>query len=217
SNALQCKIEQWCKVQVLYMPIVIHVRASDTASTVSSREEKPYEVKLWLPSQLKRASNEFCEEHLCRYEWELRQAQAYDALNDLHRHLQLHSHLYKFKANQLRGQWANTCAAGVLTKVELSIKTDAERYCQAWTVLVILGDILQEYSWRDDLLKLEPEHVQGMSDGHVGQSEGNQTLLWIWKACGVTTGDREGETVLADVLHVEWCKSRAHTHHWTEE
>ncbi|KAG1813923.1 uncharacterized protein BJ212DRAFT_1447709 [Suillus subaureus] len=197
SNALQCKIKQWCKVQVLYMPTVIHVRTSNTASTISSQEEKPYKVKL--------------------YEWELQQAQAYDTLDDLCRHLQLRSHLYKFKANQLCGQQANTRAAGVLAKVELSIKTDAEQYHQAWTALVILGNILQEHSWRDDLLKLEPEHVQGMSDGHVGQSKGNQTLSWIWKACGITTGDREGETVLADALHVEWCKSWACTHHWTEE
>ncbi|KAG2139069.1 hypothetical protein DEU56DRAFT_755762 [Suillus clintonianus] len=202
SNALQRKIEQWCKVQVLYIPTVVRVRASDTASTISSREEKPYEVKLWLPSQLKRASNEFCEERLCRYEWELRQAQAYDALDDLRRHLRLRSHLYKFKANQLRGQRANTRAAGVLAKVELSIKTDAERYRRAWTALVILGDILHEQSWRDELLKLEPEHVRGMSDGYVGQSEGNRTLSWIWKARGVTTGDREGETVLADEVEL---------------
>lgn len=86
----------------------------------------------------------------------------------------------------------------VLTKVELSIKTDAERYRRAWTALVILGDVLQEHSWRGDLPKLEPEHIRGMSDGYVGQSEGNRTLSWIWKVRGVTAGDGEGETVLAD-------------------
>ncbi|KAG1865495.1 hypothetical protein DFJ58DRAFT_771317 [Suillus subalutaceus] len=199
SNALQRKIKQWCKVQVLYMPTVVRVRVFDTASTISSREEKPHEVKLWLPSQLKGASNKFCEERVCRYEWELRQAQAFDALDDLHRHLQLRSHLCKFKDNQLRGQQANTRAAAVLTKVELSIKTDAERYRRAWTALV------------------RTEHVRGMSDGHTGQSEGNRTLSWIWKARGVTTGDSEGETVLADALHVEWCKSRARAYRWMEE
>jgi hypothetical protein len=83
SDTLQRKIKQWCKVQVLYMSMVIHVCASDSASTISSQEEKLYEAKLWLPSQLKGASNKFCEEHLCRYEWELQQAQAFDALNDL--------------------------------------------------------------------------------------------------------------------------------------
>ncbi|KAG1884716.1 hypothetical protein F4604DRAFT_1878684 [Suillus subluteus] len=217
SNALQRKIEQWCKVQVLYMPTVVRVRVFDTASTINSREEKPHEVKLWLPSQLKGASNKFCEERVCRYEWELRQAQAFDALNDLRRHLQLRSHLCKFKDNQLRGQQANTRAAAVLTKVELSIKTDAEWYCRAWTALVVLGDVLQEHSWGNDLPKLEAEHVCGMSDGHTGQSEGNQTLSWIWKARGVTTGDREGETILADALRVEWCKSQAHAYRWMEE
>ncbi|KAG2104983.1 hypothetical protein BD769DRAFT_1612896 [Suillus cothurnatus] len=217
SNTLQHKIEQWCKVQVLYMSMVVCVHASDSASTISSREEKPYEVKLWLPSQLKGASNEFCEERLCRYEWELRQAQAFDALDDLRRHLQLRSHLYKFKDNQLCGQRVNTHAAGVITKVELNIKTDSERYNRAWTALAILSGDLQEHSWRDDLPKLEPEHVRGMSDGYIGQSEGNRTLSWIWKARGVTTGDREGETVLTDVLRVEWCKSRARAHRWTEE
>ncbi|KAG2110013.1 hypothetical protein DEU56DRAFT_874489 [Suillus clintonianus] len=158
SNALQRKIEQWCKVQVLYIPTVVRVRASDTASTISSREEKPYEVKLWLPSQLKRASNDFPP--------------------------------IQVQSQSMCGQRANTRAAGVLAKVELSIKTDAERYRRAWTALVILGDILHEQSWRDELLKLEPEHVRGMSDGYVGQSE---------------------------ALRVEWCKSRARTHRWIEE
>ncbi|KAG1877378.1 hypothetical protein F4604DRAFT_1923970 [Suillus subluteus] len=180
SNALQHKIEKWCKVQVLYMPTVVRVHIFNTASTINSREEKPHEVKLWLPSQLKGASNEFCEERVCRYEWELRQAQAFDALNDLY--------------NQLRGQRANTRAAAVLTKVELSIKTDAEQYCRAWTALVVLGDILQEHNWGNDLPKLEAEHAHG-----------------------VTTGDREGETVLADALRVEWCKSRARAYRWMEE
>ncbi|KAG1880024.1 hypothetical protein F4604DRAFT_1679157 [Suillus subluteus] len=182
SNALQRKIEQWCKVQVLYMPTVIRVRIFNTASTISSREEKPHEVKLWLPSQLKGASNEFCEEH-----------------------------------NQLCGQQANTRAAAVLTKVELSIKTDAEQYRRAWTALVVLSDVLQEHSWGNDLPKLEAEHVHGMSDGHTGQSEGNQTLSWIWKAHGVTTGDSEGETILADALCMEWCKSQACAYRWMEE
>jgi hypothetical protein len=150
------------------MSMVVRVRASDSASTISSREEKPYEVKLWLPSQLKGASNKFCEERLCRYEWELRQAQAFDALDDLRRHLRLHSHLYKFKDNQLRGQRANTRAAGVITKVELNIKTDSERYNRAWTALAILSGDLQEHSWRDDLPKLEPEHIWEMSDGYIG-------------------------------------------------
>jgi hypothetical protein len=92
----------------------------------------------------------------------------------------------------------NTRAAGVIAKVELNIKTDSERYNRAWTALAILSGDLQEHSWRDDLPKLEPEHVRGMSDGYIGQSEGNQTLSWIWKVHGVTTGDREGETILTD-------------------
>ncbi|KAG2354774.1 hypothetical protein BDR07DRAFT_1545883, partial [Suillus spraguei] len=49
-----------------------------------------------------------------------------------------------------------------------------------------------------------------------GQSSGNRTLSWIWKAHGIASDAPEGETILL-ALRIEWCKSRARAMRWVEE
>ncbi|KAG0704199.1 hypothetical protein DFH29DRAFT_873979 [Suillus ampliporus] len=127
-------------------------------------------------------------------------AQAFDVLNDLRRHLLLHTHLYKFKNVNIRGQRANTRAAAVIRKVERNVIEAGER-------------TLAEDGWQTIFPILEPAHMHGMSEGEAGQSEGNWTLSWIWKMQGISA-TRE---VLADALHIEWCKARTHVNRWTEE
>ncbi|KAG2756752.1 hypothetical protein P692DRAFT_20714772 [Suillus brevipes Sb2] len=56
-----------------------------------------------------------------------------------------------------------------------------------------------------------------MSEGDIGQSEGNRTLLWIWKARGVAAMEEDGEAVLSEALRIEWCKLRVHANHWAKE
>ncbi|KAG1840751.1 hypothetical protein F4604DRAFT_1598709, partial [Suillus subluteus] len=51
TNVLQHKVNQWCQVQVLYMPSVAPIRTAQ--STDTSIEEKAYQIRLFLPSQLK--------------------------------------------------------------------------------------------------------------------------------------------------------------------
>ncbi|KAG1778278.1 hypothetical protein EV702DRAFT_1026696 [Suillus placidus] len=214
TNVLQHKIEQWCQVQVLYMPSVASIRTARSSSTNTSNEEKTYEIRLFLPSQLKEhAPDAICDKRLCQFEWKLRRAQAFDALNDLRRHLLLRTHLYKFKNINIWGQRANTRAAAVIGKVEHNVIEAGERYRHAWTGLNYLCGTLAEDGWQTIFPILESAHVRGMSEGEAGQSEGNRTLSWIWKAQGVSaTGE-----VLADALRIEWCKARARANRWTEE
>ncbi|KAG1737727.1 hypothetical protein EDB19DRAFT_1895738 [Suillus lakei] len=55
SNTLQRKISQWCTIQLLYLPSIARVRTSDIESSIdSTQEEKPADIKLWLPSQIRR-------------------------------------------------------------------------------------------------------------------------------------------------------------------
>ncbi|KAG1852112.1 hypothetical protein DFJ58DRAFT_885682 [Suillus subalutaceus] len=190
SNALLRKIEQWCNVQLLYMP-------------ASAREEKAYEIKLWLPSKLKEAAEILCDTQLCEYEWELRRAQAHEAHDDVRRQLRLRAHLYKFKEAYIHGQWAN--------------RKTAARYRRAWAAVKTLSAVLDKPNWEVELPELLVADVRGMSEGDIGQSEGNRTLLWIWKACGVAAMGEDGEAVLSEALHIEWCKLRAHANRWAEE
>jgi hypothetical protein len=87
GNILRRKIEQWSKVQLLYMLVVTHLRALDMpTSRTHLTEEKAHEIKLWLPSKIYGDATDpvhQCDATLSHYEWELRRAQAYDALDDL--------------------------------------------------------------------------------------------------------------------------------------
>ncbi|KAG1789189.1 uncharacterized protein HD556DRAFT_1433840 [Suillus plorans] len=214
TNTLKRKVDQWCQIQLLYMPSASHVRTTHNSSAAALSEEKAHKINLFLPSELKsHAPDAICDERLCRFEWELRQGQSFDALDDLRRHLLLRTHLYKFKDANICGQRANTRAATVIRKVERHVSEAADRYCRARNALQSLHETLGEHDWQELFPVLEVEHVRGMSEGKVGQSEGNRTLSWIWKMRGVSAA---GE-VLTDALQIEWCKARARANRWTEE
>ncbi|KAG1788040.1 uncharacterized protein HD556DRAFT_1434199 [Suillus plorans] len=222
SNILRRKIEQWSKVQLLYMPVVARLRASDIpTSRTHSTEEKVHEIELWLPSKIYGDAADpvhQCDATLCQYEWELRRAQAYDALDELRRHLRLRAHLYKFKDAHIRGQRANTRASAIIDKVESNVSVAAARYRRAWSALEHLSFALSRTTWKEEFPKLENDDIRGMSQGKPGQSSGNRTLSWIWKARYVffyyfTIADTE----LLLALRIEWCKSRARATRWVEE
>ncbi|KAG1833671.1 hypothetical protein DFJ58DRAFT_869463 [Suillus subalutaceus] len=184
SNALLRKIEQWCNVQLLYMPAVGRLRASEMAEAQSAREEKAYEIKLWLPSKLKEAAEILCDTAL---------------------------------TPTFTGQRANTRASAVLGKVEQTIRTAAAWYRRAWAAVKTLSAVLDKLNWEVELPELLAADVRGMSEGDISQSEGNRTLLWIWKARGVAAMGEDGEAVLSEALHIEWCKSRVRANRWAEE
>ncbi|KAG1790350.1 uncharacterized protein HD556DRAFT_1310740 [Suillus plorans] len=163
SNALLQKVEHWCQVQLLYMPM------------------------------------------------------AYESLDDLRRQLRLRSHLYKFKDANIRGQRANMRASAVLKKVELTVTTAADRYRRAWKALKVLAGVLDNPSWEAELPELQPTDIRGMSEGDSGQSEGNRTLSWIWKARGVGAIGDDNESILSEALRIEWCKLRARASRWAKE
>jgi hypothetical protein len=182
------------------MPVVARLRASDMpTSRTHLTEEKAHEIELWLPSKIYGDATDpvhQCDATLSHYEWELRRAQAYDALDDLRRHLRLRTHLYKFKDTHIRGQQANTRVSAIIDKVELNVSVTAARYHRAWSALKHLSPALSRTMWKEEFLKLENDDIRGMLQGKPGQSSGNHTLSWIWKACGIASDAPEGETVL---------------------
>ncbi|KAG1741401.1 hypothetical protein EDD22DRAFT_786709, partial [Suillus occidentalis] len=212
-NTLQRKVEQWCQVQLLYMPLVSRIRTTHSSSS-GTFEEKAHEINLLLPSELKQHTRDaVCDEQLCRFEWELHRGQSFDALDDLRRHLLLRTHLYKFKDTNIRGQQANMRASAIIGKVERNVVEAAERYHRARNALKNLHEMLGEHHWQEVFPILEQAHVRSMSEGEAGQSEGNRMLSWIWKTHGVAVAVE----VLTDALRIEWCKARACANRWTEE
>ncbi|KAG1792548.1 hypothetical protein EV424DRAFT_1276603, partial [Suillus variegatus] len=150
-----------------------------------------------------------CDRHLMEYDWELRWAQAHDALNELCSHLHLCSHMYKFKDKHLRGQAASTCAQNLITGVEAKKDSAVDKYKHAHRALESLSSWVGKRDWQDSLRPLKREDVRLMGDCAGGHTQGTGTILWIW------LNER-----VQDCIHIEWCKARSHagcTAQWSEE
>ncbi|KAG1846721.1 hypothetical protein C8R48DRAFT_750579 [Suillus tomentosus] len=185
SNALQRRLDNWIRIQVLYVPAVGPIRSAEEAEHTAA--PKPEEFKLWLPSELD--PHLPCHQKLRHCEWELRYAQAHDALNDV--------------AN-IRGQRAST----------QKIHAGKAKYDAARAALAALAPLLGKIGWSDTLRPLLASDMWPMGDFIQGQSEGTRSIPWIWKTPGVLQDNDEG---LQDCLRIEWCKARAREARWSEE
>ncbi|KAG1847185.1 hypothetical protein DFJ58DRAFT_717237 [Suillus subalutaceus] len=182
-NTLCRRIDTWSRIQLLYMPC-----------------DKVHKINLFLPSSL--PSSFPCDVHLLRYEWDLHEAQANDALSDLRTVINMTYHLYKYKDAFVQGQCANTRAQGIIHSAESRIDAILVKYTAARDVLVMLASKLDRTK---DAVPLKHDE---------GKTVGQQNISWIWKTAGVSNNQEEG---LQDSLHVEWCKARARAHRWEEE
>ncbi|KAG1788775.1 uncharacterized protein HD556DRAFT_1433970 [Suillus plorans] len=144
--------------------------------------------------------------HLQNNEWELRYAQAHDALEELRQCLHIHCSLLTFKCTNMRAQNALTCIHGWRTAC---IKC----YRSAWTALKFLAMLLKKMDWKGRLHELADEHIKPLVD-LFGVWEGRRQVSWIWMMEGI---DCNGQDCDDDGVHIKWCKSRARALQWTEE
>ncbi|KAF8834341.1 hypothetical protein BDN67DRAFT_1048589 [Paxillus ammoniavirescens] len=209
SNTLQQRIDLWVKLQQLFMPALALVWARDAQN--SNIITPPELFKLLLPSQIHNLIP--CEESFKRIEWQLRYAQAHDALCTLRSNLCTRSYVLKYKDCNLRGQGTNTRARNMLKVIEARVNAAACKYQDAHKALVTMAPVLRETDWRKTLLPLEHQDLRVMSDLLDGESEGTRKLSWIWNARGVA-GDEGG--AMEDMC-IEWCNARACVMRWSEE
>ncbi|KAG2144236.1 hypothetical protein DEU56DRAFT_937900 [Suillus clintonianus] len=204
-NSLRRKIEMWKGVQVLYMPAV-------RSLVQGGREDQKNaeDITLWLPSQLR---NKPCDQRLQNDEWELRYAQAHDALEELRQCLRIHCSLLTFKREWMRGQGANTRGQNALARVHARRTMCVIRYRSAWTALKSLAMLLGKKDWHGKLQELADEHIKPLVDP-FGIGEGRRQVSWIWMMEGL---DCNGYESADDGVRIEWCKSRARALRWMEE
>ncbi|KAG1896094.1 uncharacterized protein F5891DRAFT_983786 [Suillus fuscotomentosus] len=180
-NALRRRISTWSRVQLLYMPYVSCLCSlNDIAS-----EDKVHKIQLFLPSSL--PSSFPCDNCLLRFEWDLRQAQANDALDDLRTVINMTYHLYKYKNTFVQAKYTAARDALIMLASKLGKNNDWQR-------------ILKPLDRAKDVVPLNHDK---------GKTVGQQNISWIWKTPGVSNNQEEG---LQDSLHVEWCKARAWAH-----
>jgi hypothetical protein len=200
SNALQRKIESWCKFQLLYCPAVatLHAPSPNDNSTSSI---KPHLISLWLHSQINGRVS--VDTSLINIEWKLRHAQAYESLDSLRHFLQFRAYLYKFKDRFVRGQGANTRARNAINVVQGKIDAAAAEYRVAYGALLSLSSRVFDFAWKNELLQLKDEDIRDLSEGKEDrrgktQSEGRRTISWIWKT--VPAEDLENDTFLRESM-----------------
>jgi len=154
----------------------------------SPTEDDPQHTSLWLPSAI--CGKVPCHPRLYDFEWDLRLAQANDALHDIRQSLQLRSHLYKHKDRFVTGQRANTRSNAIIARVQASVIASISRYRAARNALLSLAPFLKkDETWKGTIMELRDEDVREMSVGGRDESEGHRLISWIWKQGGVTSPD----------------------------
>ncbi|KAG6809300.1 hypothetical protein H0H92_000769 [Tricholoma furcatifolium] len=179
NNALSRKLIAWTEHQQLYMPAVVALRRIDTITADSKKTPPPiHEYPLWLPSSIHNKIP--FDSHLADIEWELRVAQAHEALEDLRRHLQIWSYLFKFKDQNVRSQHANTQARHAIDSIQTKITASAEEYQATQCAIVALGTLLQKVRWKQEFQVLDQADIQELSEREEGTSAGRSRASWIW-------------------------------------
>lgn len=167
------------------MPEVAAVRArTDRDASDTTAEIAIYNTPLYLPSSLPQSTP--CNIKLQQYEFKLREAQAYEALDELRQHLRLQTHMWKFKDRHVVGQRANTRQQNLINRVDQKVKASVSKYRRARDALSKLADRVGEISWRGRLLRLQDEDVRRLNEGQLGESQGKKKMSWIWQVQGVS-------------------------------
>ncbi|KAF8158043.1 hypothetical protein B0H34DRAFT_674528 [Crassisporium funariophilum] len=232
-HILRRKIDAWIAVQHLYMPALATIRMCD-AEADDHNSDPTEDVSLYLPSALAHTPSHPCTLPLSclevpvvpcnvclrEMEWELRNAQASDALAELRDGLRLCSYLYIDKDRFQRGQRHNTCSRGIIDRTVVKIAAAASKYRAARLAIKGLAPVLDKVGWEDAYPLLASEDIRAMGEAdpsvHVrrGPAQGRHRGSWIW----TRLGDLEYmDDLLQDNLRMEWCKGKARADQWQEE
>ncbi|KAG1722888.1 uncharacterized protein EDB91DRAFT_1087987, partial [Suillus paluster] len=145
-----------------------------------------------------------CEERLLNHEWDLHEAQANNALNNICCVLNMKYHLYKYKDTFIRGQRANTRTTGVINNADNLIDALAAKYNAVHNALVKLAPRLH----KDDNWLLTFKPLNCAKDAVLlrqdnGATVSQQTVSWIWKTHGVSDNTEYGLQDWPELEHID--------------
>lgn len=178
------------------MPIASLQRERD-ASLADDDAPEPHaeDIPLYLPSQIPPARRRHVHQRLFSYEFQLREAQAYEALDELRYNLRYRAYEWNFKKRNTVGQSAQTRAQNIIARVERNVRASATKYMATRKVLDTLGNLAQvKTNWRAILKPLVKEDIRHLSEKGDDESDGKKKNSWIWVVQGVTNeGDAGNE------------------------
>ncbi|KAG6886595.1 hypothetical protein C0992_003230 [Termitomyces sp. T32_za158] len=198
------------KVELPTQAAVRRRLAEAEADDIASRKDLALDVNV-TPSVLISAGLDLEAEHiqnkipfdksLAEIEWELRVAQAEEALEGLRHNLQIRCYLFKFKDQNVRGQHANTRAHHAIENVQSKIDTCAEEYRAAQHAIISLGTLLKKVGWKQKYLTLEQGDIREISEAEEGISVGRSLTSWIWRIKGAAE-PTENDEVFRDGMGI---------------
>jgi hypothetical protein len=167
------------------MPEVAALRArNDKDASDEDPEVAVYDAPLYLPSALTASTP--CNTKLQQIEFKLREAQAYETLDELRQRLRLQSHMWKYKDRHVVGQRASTRQYNLIQRVDKKVSASVGQYRRARKALSKLSDRVMQTTWRGRLLPLHDKDVRKMNEGQQGDSEGKRKMSWIWLVQGLS-------------------------------
>ncbi|KAJ7673933.1 hypothetical protein DFH06DRAFT_1319055 [Mycena polygramma] len=169
--------------------------------------EKPEKEKLFLPSYFTaQTRNELNVQALAQVEYELRQGQAFDALNDVRTAIRTLNWNLQLKKEGIHGVGPNTKAQNFLKTLSNDIQLAADVYRRARAALVMLGMAEDDATLRP-LLKND---LFGKSGKLVAMGDSKKHDSWVWttgRAADMSESDeKEWE---AELAKVKWYRDRA--------
>ncbi|KAJ7828186.1 hypothetical protein B0H13DRAFT_2437970 [Mycena leptocephala] len=246
GNKLRRKIASWIQTQTEFQPGVAVLReAADQARARAAKMQPtsgvPVEaIELWLPSKQARTPGVIFKQSHGRHEFDMREARAHEVLEELRRLLLVRTHHYKFKDVHVHGVGAQTRARTAIEVLDERIRRIAKEYRAARQALASLAPRLAEKSWELILKPLEPKDIRGMPRAFFADAEKKKKkqqkrarqeepaapppeMSWIWRTgmlsvvASASTSEEAAMKAMVESLRVEWAKTRARAHRWTEE
>jgi hypothetical protein len=213
-----------------YVPEIGSLVANTSSELLSAVQSLAAEnVPLFLPSSLSRKlqGSPGLSKSLDR-EFQLRIAQADDALADIRHHLRIISGLWQFKKVNISGTGnrPNTRMRSLFNRFNHRMRQSVLRYRAARSALLAANLGKQ---WEDRLKDLKDSDVRGPGKddfylqepgtANYGASKGRYEISWIWLVPQPRSeiDTNSSEQVFDEGLRVEWSKSQARKMRWEEE
>ncbi|KAK6981487.1 CxC2 domain-containing protein [Favolaschia claudopus] len=232
SNKLGRKIAEWLKIRESFTPDVSSIRAADDAARTQSARLQPTpalptpSIKLWLPSALTTRPQTAVKETHAHYEFELRVGQAHAALEELRRLLLVRTAQYQYKNEFQRGVAANTRGKTAIASTDEQIRRAAAEYRETvWQqqLRVLMPDDVRprpRATFSDPQRKAGYKRKRGQTREQFAEEKQRREAdarpaSWIWLS--QLSENEESQGGMVEALRVEWAKTRARAHRWTEE
>ncbi|KAF7326720.1 CxC2 domain-containing protein [Mycena sanguinolenta] len=176
GNKLRRKIASWVRTQTEFQPDVARLRERDDLARAESAKTQPTAgvsveaLELWLPSKQARTPGVIVKQSHARYEFDMREARAYEALEEIRRLLLVRTHHYKFKDKNVSGVSGHTRSRQAIAVLDERIRREAGEYRAARRALASLAPRLGETRWSLILKELAPKDIrvlQGIGSGGI--------------------------------------------------